>query len=225
MILNSEITRNFYNPKARKTALNKALHRVTNPTTLSPFELAQQWAVIGECYKLEKDSIASEEAYKKAFDNVLEIDDTMLHGVVLKQLGDAMYFCNTYQKALGYYELALDIFEQIKSFPELADIYSQASYACENLGNREKERRFLESAIAIPVIENVIRGNFIERLALSLADSGRYKEATENYEKALSLYESENFKRGWQERIKNLAQIYNLLGDKEAENRTLQRLH
>ncbi len=119
----------------------------------------------------------------------------------------------------------MDIFEQLKSYSELAVLYSQASYSCEKLEEREKERRFLESAIAIPVIEPVIRGNFLERLALSLTDSEHYKEAAENYEKALSLYETENFKRGWQERIKNLAKLYNLIGNKEAENRTQQRSH
>ena len=225
MILNSEITRSLYNPKARKTALDKALHKVNKPSQLSRVGLTQQWVVIGECYKLEGNPNASEGAYKKASDIAQEIDDTSLHGSVLKHLGDAMYFCNEYQKAIGYYKLALDIFERLENIPGLTELYSQASYTCEKLGDREGERKFLESVIAIPAIEPVIKGNFIERLALSLADSGRYKEAAENYEKALSLYESENFQRGWQERINNLVQIYNLIGDKDAENRTLQRLH
>jgi len=224
MILDSEITRNLYNPKVRKATLEEALYKVNNPSQVGHIELVQQWAIIGECYKLERKSIASEKAYKKAFALAQEIDDVVMSGSVLKHLGNAMYFCNEYQKAINYYKLALKIFEQRQSFSELMNIYSQISYAYEKLGNRKQERDFLRYAIAISDIEPVIQGNFIERLALSLVDSKRYTEAAENYEKALSLYESENFKKGWQERIRNLAQIYNLIGDKEVEKQTLQRL-
>jgi tetratricopeptide (TPR) repeat protein len=196
MILNSKTAHNLYNPKARKTELDKALHNVDNPTQFSRSELIQQWAMIGECYKLERNPNASEEAYKKASVIAQEIDDTLLHGSILKHLGDAMYFCNEYQKALDYYKLALDIVERLRSIPELIGLYSQAAYTCEKLGDREKEKEFLEAAIVIAVIEPIIKGNFIERFALSLADSRRYKEAAENYEKALSLYELLMLRRG-----------------------------
>lgn len=223
MILDPQIIRNLYNPKARKAALDKALQKVSNFPQLGGAELVQQWTIIGECYKQERSAILSEEAYIKASSIAKKISDAKLHGAVLKHLGDAMFFCNEYQKAHHYYTLALDIFEQLKSFPEIIEIYSQIAYACEKLDDREKERTFLETAIATPDIEPVIKGNFVERLALSLAASKHYKEGAENYEQALYLYESENFKRGWKERIKNLAEIYNLMGDKEKEQRTLQR--
>lgn len=223
MILDPLITRNLYNPKTRKAELDKALQKVSNFPQLGGDELVQQWTIIGECYKQEKNPTLSEEAYIKALSIAQEISDAKLHGAVLKHLGDAMFFCNEYQKAHHYYRVALDIFEQLKNFPEVIEIYSQAAYTCEKLGDREKERTFLDTAVAIADIEPVIKGNFVERLALSLAASKRYKEGAANYEQALSLYELENFKRGWEERIKNLAQIYNLMGDKETEERTLQR--
>lgn len=223
MILDPEITDTLYNPKARKAAFERAWQTVNNPAQLNSVELIKQWAIIGECYRWEGNPTLSEDAYKKASTITQQIGDTELQGWIFKQLGDAMYFGKEYQKAIYYYKVALDVFERLKSLQELTNTYSQLSYACKQLKDEEHERLFLLSALAVPEIEPVTRGNFLERLALSLADSGCYAEAIENYEKALSTYESENFRRGWQDRLKNLAQIYGLIGDKDAENRTLQR--
>ena len=64
----------------------------------------------------------------------------------------------------------------------------------------------------------------MERVALSLGAAGQYKAAIEIYEKALALYEAEDFKRYWGQRLVNLAQFYEAIGDIEAARRTMERL-
>lgn len=211
-------------PKYRKKALHEALGVVNNPNNYVNEKVVESWAIAGECYKYEQNPTSTAEAYDYALNLAEKMGDNELIGSILNHFADAMYFCNEYRQAITYYEEALNIINRSGNMQDIVTIYSQLAYSSEKLSERDKERTFLKSGMSLPEIDPLIKANFVERFALSLAASNEYEEAIYKYEEALSMYASQDFGRNWQERVTNLADIYHANGDEDGARKTLERL-
>ena len=224
MLLDRNLMNNLLYPESRKKEAIKAQKLISSSDKLDSLKIAEAWAVLGEVYKCENEPLPSEEAYLKCIEAIRAMNDKNLLGVAFISMGDALLFCKKFEKAIFYYDQAIEISEAIKETDRLIHLYSQISYCFAKVGDREKEQKYLSGGIQLRNIPEVVRANFIERLALSLESSGEYRLAVDRYEEALLMYESEDFKRNWQERIDKLANIYHIIGDEESASRTRKRM-
>jgi tetratricopeptide (TPR) repeat protein len=223
-LIDRQIANRILSPRTRKEELLKAKRALSDPAKLSSRELMETWIIVGKCYKFDKKPQLSEKAYLKAIEMVRLLEDDHLLGKVYRDLGDALHFCASYAKSIAYYRQAAEIFDRLNEAKELITLLSQMAYSFAAMGKVVEERGCLEEAIRHPRISPEEKAMFMERIALSLGASGEYEEAIEIYEKALALYEAQDFKRYWGERLVGLAQLYEAVGDIEAAKRTMERL-
>jgi len=224
LLLNREVVNRLLFPDTRKEELKRAQEILAASTEIDLQRVIEAWITVAEYHKLEMEPQLSEEAYLKALEAIRIVSDERLLGKGYKSLGDAMQFCKNYERAIASYRHAVDVFKSIDEIDLLLDTLSQIAYSYAAMGQWDNERHYLNMAVLQPAIQPVIKATLLERIALSLSVSGKQEEAIGAYEQALSLYESEGFKRGWQQRIQNLAEMYNAIGDTEAAKRTLERL-
>jgi tetratricopeptide (TPR) repeat protein len=223
-LINRKIVNRIIFPQTRKEELARAKQTLSDPVKLSKQQLIEAWAVVGKCYMFDKGSQLSEEAYLNAIEVICALGDERLLGEGYEDVGDAMYFCGNYSRAITYYRQSFEIFGRLNETEQLITALSQMAYSYAEMGQREEERHCLNSAILQSTIDPVVKATFVERMALSLSASGEYEEAITAYEQALSMYESEGFRREWQKRLQSLSQLYSITGDEEGAKRTLARL-
>jgi tetratricopeptide (TPR) repeat protein len=211
-------------PDTREKEAHRAQMKLADSTTLDERQVIEMWATLGEAYKYNKESQLSEQAYLKALDIIKSSNDTRLLATGYKDLGDALYFCRDYSRAILYYDQSAAFFENLNDTTQLVMVFSQAAYAHSELQQRDEERRCLYSAVNQSDIDPLIKATLLERLALSFGSSGQTQQAINIYESALTIYESQDFIRGWPQRIHNLAALYTSIGDDDGTKRTLARI-
>lgn len=185
-------------------------------------ELIKSWAVIGEYHKWNKESIKCELAYLKCVTIIKSTQSNTLLSECYIDLGDSLYHCNEHEKALGYYKKALSIIKPLGNSNSLSELYSRMANCAADGGFEEDARDYLFQALALP-IDDLLKAALLERIALSYTSLDQNELAARYYEDALSIYERKNYKKFWDDRIKDLAKIYIALGDKNAVQRTLNR--
>lgn len=107
---------------------------------------------------------------------------------LLDQMATLSSELNQYQKALEYYENALQICEEVfgENHIETAVIYSNLGSLFQSMGKYDKALSFFEKAIKIE--ENVVGENHLNT-ATSYNNLGSLYQDVEEYEKALPLFE------------------------------------
>jgi len=223
-LVSRELANRLFTPEHRREEITRAQEAVLDPEKLDSRQLIEAWAVIGECHKFNRESQLSKEAYLKAIEVIRTLDDKMLLGRGYEALGNALFFCNDYEQAISYYRQAAEIFEDLSETEQLVTMLSQIAYAYAEIGQRNEERRYLNIAALQATAQPVVKATLLERIALSLGASGEYEEAIRVYEQALSILESEGFKRDWQKRLQVLAQLYSAVGDEASARRIMEQL-
>ena len=223
-LINQETANELLFPDRRRREMAKARKALLDPERLNNWQLIEAWAIIGECHKFNREAQLAEEVYLKTLELIRALGDERALGEGYYSIGEAMFFCKDYAKATDYYRQAFEIFKRLGEKDRLAGVLSQMAYAYEKIGQRDEERHCLDAVMLQPAIEPLVKATLLERVALSLGASGEYGEAIRVYEQALSIFESEGFRRDWEKRLSSLAQMYNVIGDAEAAKRTKERL-
>ena len=221
-LLTKEIKDRIISRQTRQAEILRAQKIIQASETLQNRQLIEAWAIIGKANMWEKEAEKCEQAYLHCLDIIIVLQDNILLSECYEDLGFALYFCRQYNKALAYYERAADIAQQFRDPQQLCIIYSQMAKCCADLGLMEQERTYLSQGIDLP-IDPLIKATMLERVSISYANSSQYREAAKHYEEALSIFEHNNFKRFWEDRVKSLIEIYRALGDEDAVQRTIKR--
>lgn len=221
-LLDKEISLQLMSVASREKVARHAQEALQNKEKLQVVELIKVWAILAEYHMWKKEAEKCEGAYLECVSLIKSTQEENLLGECFTDLGDALYFCRSYERALDYYRKAVDIIKPLRKIEALTHIYSQMARCAAESGLHEEERGYLSEALELP-LNSLIAATLIERIALSYESSGQYEKAASSYEEALSIYENQNFKRGWEDRIENLTKIYLALGDENAAQRTRNR--
>jgi tetratricopeptide (TPR) repeat protein len=207
----------------RLFAMAQARRALAHPGMLDTQGTIEALATLGEGHKFACEPQLAEEAYLRALKLIGGLGDNDLLGQCYQALGEAWFFNKDYARAISYYQQASDALQNTHEVDFLILAWSQAAYAYDRIGDHEQQKYWLQKGVTDSRIPAVHRGLFLQRIALSQAKSHRLAEAVVSYEQALSIYEALGFKRLWQARIQELAQMYRDLGDESAAQRTLER--
>jgi len=221
-LIKRELANRLISPETRKDEMTKAQKALYDPQNLDSRQLVENWVILGEGYKWEKRPSLAEESYLHAIELIQTIRDEIMLAEAYKALGDVWYFSGNYERCISHYDRAAKIYEQ-HSDVNWVNTISQIAYAYAQMGRRKEEQRILKIVISRLNISPIIRATFLERMAMSLSTSNA-KEAITYYEEALKNFDSANFKRDWEKRVKCLSQLYESIGDKDNAQRTLKRL-
>lgn len=217
-------TRLLLHEEERKRYIKSAQEVLSNPDRLSPYQLMQTWAILGECYKFDKNPDRSEEAFLQSLNIARSLSDRDLLSECYYALGNALFFCRAFARAIPYFQEAEPLFEALDKYEDLFFTRSQIAEAFRELDRREEERHYLDRAILIPSMLPLRKADLLERFAISLSDASHYEEAIRVFEQSLSILDSIPSRRHWPERLHKLAEIYRLAGDTRGVERTLHRL-
>lgn len=215
-------TRLLFSPDAEKDIQHAQKEILQNKEKLTNKELVKLWATIAKYYMWKKESEKCKHAYLECASIIQSTEDTLWLGECYIDLGDSLNFCGDYEKALNYFNEVLSIIRPFKSTDTLAHLYNQMAYSSANIGDREQERKYLSDALELP-LDRLIKATLIERIAFSYYASGKLEISAKHYEEALSIFETEHFKRNWEDRINILIEIYHALGDESSAQRTSKR--
>jgi tetratricopeptide (TPR) repeat protein len=223
-LISHELAGKLLFPEQRRKAMDAAQQLLAQSAKSDIRLIIEALATLGECLKFDSKPRLAEEALLRALELIKGINDQELLGECYQALGDNWYYNGLFERAIEYYQQAAGAFQLSKDVNSLVQVWSQMANAFRELSNGEKERVCLEMGAAEADLPIVIKAALVERIALSLAKSGRANEATSKYEEALSLFEAEGFKRDWGQRVQRLAQMYQESGNDVAARKTMERL-
>jgi tetratricopeptide (TPR) repeat protein len=223
-LISREVFSHLLIPEHREEELAKARDDLLNLQELDSYQIIGKLAIIGECHKFNREPHLSEEAYLNAVGVIRTLGDEHLLSEAYESLGNALFFCKHYAKAVSYYRQTAAILDQRGEITRLITVLSQIAYAYSELGQRSEERCYLNTAVNQPNVDPVVRATLLERIALSLEADGKNEEAIDMYEQALSIFEAEDFRRDWGRRLQNLARLYSIVGDVDSASRIIDKL-
>lgn len=221
--LHPEISKRLLSPQMREVEFSRASEMLKRPEQLNQQQLIEAWVIMAEYYKYNNEKDPCVKAYLELIKIVSSEPNRDLLRDCYSDFGDALYYFKDYNEARNYYQKALNTITPPPKIGSQLDLLSQLAYCCGDTGLFEEERMYLEKAIALPS-NSLIKATLLERTAQSYKNSEQFDRATEIYEQALSIFESEGFKRGWEQRIASLAEIYDYLGNQEAAKKTRNRI-
>lgn len=221
-LLAKEIADRVLSSQTREAEVLRVQEALKAPEMLQNRQIIEAWAILGEASMWQKEAEKCEQAYLHCVNIIVAMQDNVLLSECYTDLGNALYYCEAYEKAFRYYNEAAIISQRLQNHEWLALILSQMARCCADMGLLQQERVYLGQALELP-IDILIKATLLERLGISYANSGQYTEAAKYYEEALSSFENNNFKRYWEDRIDGLIKIYLALGDENAVQRTMKR--
>jgi tetratricopeptide (TPR) repeat protein len=222
-ILHPEISKRLLSPQMREVEFSRASEMLKRPEQLNQQQLIEAWAIMTEYYKYNNQKEACVKANLKLIEIINSEPNKDLLRDCYSDFGDALYYFKDYDEARNYYQKTLNIIPPPTKIDSQLYLLSQLAYCCGDTGLFEEERMYLEKAIALSNT-SLIKATLLERMAQSYKNSDQFDQAIEIYEQALSIFETEGFKRGWEQRIESLAGIYDFLGNHEAANKTRNRI-
>jgi tetratricopeptide (TPR) repeat protein len=221
-LINREISMGLLFSKSEDKELKRARAILQSKSDFLDRDLIEAWAILAEDYKWRKEGKQCEQAYLECLMIIQAIGDQALLSECYSDLGNSLYFCKNYERALHYYQKAIEIVKALSQIEMLVQLYNGSASCCADLGFRDQERAYLGECLKLS-IDALIKATFLERMALSYRSTGLYDEAVTYHEEALSIFESNNFRRSWEDRIDSLVQIYTAKGDAAAARRTYER--
>jgi len=220
--ISKELSDRLLSPDSRESEMVNAKKCLHDSKHLSIQQQIENWVILGEGNKWEKQPFFAEQAYLQTIALIKKLQDEIMLADAYKALGDVWFFSESYERCIDYYEDALKIFDKY-DHANWSGVISQIAYVYAGLGQEKNEQITLSKAISKQNLPTLVRATFLERLALSLSVSDP-REAIANYEKALNGFSATNFKRDWDKRIQRLSQLYESIGDYENAQKTLMRL-